>query len=291
MSGAPSAEAAGRPYRDRIVRPVLIVSTPRSGSTLLFETLVKAPGLFSAGGESHARIEQVADFFPARRGWTSNRLDVTDAKPASVEELARSFYSELKDRDRQSPSGDVRMLEKTPKNALRVPFFDAAWPDTVFVYLYRDVRQTLASMLEAWTSGRFVTYPGLPGWRGPPWSLLLIPGWRELVGRPLPEIVAAQWAITTDILIGDLEALPAERLVTLNYDHFIAEPQRAMERLTRSLGMDWDQQLGATLPPSRYTTSPPAKDKWKRLAPVIEAMLPAIAAADERARAILERYA
>ena len=291
MSGAPSAEAAGRPYRDRIVRPVLIVSTPRSGSTLLFETLVKAPGLFSAGGESHARIEQVADFFPARRGWTSNRLDVTDAKPASVEELARSFYSVLKDRDRQSPSGDVRMLEKTPKNALRVPFFDAAWPDTVFVYLYRDVRQTLASMLEAWTSGRFVTYPGLPGWRGPPWSLLLIPGWRELVGRPLPEIVAAQWAITTDILIGDLEALPAERLVTLNYDHFIAEPQRAMERLTRSLGMDWDQQLGATLPPSRYTTSPPAKDKWKRLAPVIEAMLPAIAAADERARAILERYA
>ena len=291
MSGAPSAEAAGRPYRDRIVRPVLIVSTPRSGSTLLFETLVKAPGLFSAGGESHARIEQVADFYPPRRGWTSNRLDATDAKPASVEELARSFYSVLKDRDKQSPSSDVRMLEKTPKNALRVPFFDAAWPDSVFVYLYRDVRQTLASMMEAWASGRFVTYPGLPGWRDPPWSLLLVPGWRELVGRPLPEIVAAQWATTTDILVRDLEALPAERLVTLNYDDFIAEPQRAMERLTRSLGVDWDQQLGATLPLSRYTRSPPAKDKWKRLAPVIEAMLPATAAVDERARAFLKRYA
>jgi hypothetical protein len=291
MSGAPSPEAAGHLYRDRIVRPVLVVSTPRSGSTLLFETLVKAPGLFSAGGESHVRIEQIADFFPARRGWTSNRLDATDAKPESIEELARSFYSVLKDRDGHSPSGEVRMLEKTPKNSLRVPFFDAAWPDSVFVYLYRDVRQTLASMMEAWASGRFVTYPVLPGWRGPPWSLLLVPGWRELVGRPLPEIVAAQWAATTDILVSDLEALPAERLVTLNYDDFIAEPQSAMERLTRSLGMDWDQQLGATLPPSKYTTSRPAKDKWKRLAPVIEAMLPAVAAADERARAFLARYA
>ena len=291
MSGAPSPEAAGHLYRDRIVRPVLVVSTPRSGSTLLFETLVKAPGLFSAGGESHVRIEQIADFFPARRGWTSNRLGATDAKPESVEELARSFYSVLKDRDGHSPSGEVRMLEKTPKNSLRVPFFDAAWPDSVFVYLYRDVRQTLASMMEAWASGRFVTYPVLPGWRGPPWSLLLVPGWRELVGRPLPEIVAAQWAATTDILVSDLEALPAERLVTLNYDDFIAEPQSAMERLTRSIGMDWDQQLGATLPPSKYTTSRPAKDKWKRLAPVIEAMLPAVAAADERARAFLARYA
>jgi hypothetical protein len=92
----------------------------------------------------------------------------------------------------------VRVLEKTPKNALRVPFIDRVFPQAHFVYLYRDVRETLASMIEAWQSGRFVTYPELPDWRGPPWSLLLVPGWRELAGKPVAEIVAAQWQATTD---------------------------------------------------------------------------------------------
>jgi hypothetical protein len=61
-----------------------------------------------------------------------------------------------------------------------------------FIYLYRDPRQVLSSMIEAWTSGRFQTYPQLPGWTGPAWSLLLVPGWRAFIGRPLHEIVAAQ---------------------------------------------------------------------------------------------------
>ena len=80
------------------------------------------------------------------------------------------------------------MLEKTPKNALRVPFLDACFPDAIFIYLYRDPRETLGSMMEAWLSGAFQTYPELPGWEGPPWSLLLVPGWRELIGTPLPEL-------------------------------------------------------------------------------------------------------
>lgn len=277
-------------YRDLIERPIFIVSTPRSGSTLLFETIVRAPGLFTVGAESHERIEHVADFFPGARGWTSNRLTQEDASEASVEALAERFYTVLRDREWRPAAGRVRMLEKTPKNALRVPFFAEAWPDSVFVYLYREPRQTLASMIEAWSTGRFRTYPRLPGWTGLPWSLLLIPGWRELIGKPLQEVVAAQWSTTTDALIGDLEGLPEDRVRTLEYDRLIADPQAEMERLTRSLGLTWDQQLGPSLPPSRFTTSRPGKDKWMRLAPVIEAVLPTVERADQRARAFLRGF-
>lgn len=289
MTGAPSAQPAERPYRDRIVRPVLIVSTPRSGSTLLFETLVKAPDLFSAGGESHARIEQVADFFPGLRGWSSNRLDAGDATAEPVEELARSFYSVLRDRDGGAATGEVRMLEKTPKNALRVPFFDSAWPDTVFVYLYRDVRETLASMMEAWASGRFVTYPGLPGWRGPPWSLLLTANWRDLAGRPLPEIVAHQWAATTELLVDDLSALPADRVIGVDYGEFLADPQATMVGLAGALGLEWDAQLPVALPYSKTTYSRPAPDKWRRLEAQIESVRPIVETAEARALAFLEK--
>ena len=279
------------PSRDLIDRPIFIVSTPRSGSTLLFETMVRTPGLFTAGAESHERIEQVADFFPGARGWTSNRLTAADATAESIEALADRFYPVLRDREGVPAAGPARMLEKTPKNALRVPFFAAAWPNSTFIYLYREPRQTLASMIEAWSTGRFRTYPRLPGWTGHPWSLLLIPGWRELVGKPLQEVVAAQWAATTDILIDDLESLPRDRVRVIDYDRYIAGPQEEMAKLARSLGLDWDQQIGPTLPPSRFTTSRPAKDKWMRLAPVIEEVLPRVAPADERARGFAASFA
>lgn len=273
--------------RERIVRPIFLVSTPRSGSTLLFETLVKAPGLFTVGNESHQRIEQVADFFPGARGWSSNRLDAGDASDGAVEELAAHFYAALKDRDGRPASGPVRMLEKTPKNALRVPFFAKAWPDATFIYLYRDPRETLSSMLEAWASGRFRTYPALPGWNGPPWSLLLTPGWHDLDGRSLPQIVAHQWATTTDLLVGDLERLERDRVAVVDYGQLVDAPQDVVARLAHDVGLDWDQQLPDQLPYSRFTLSMPAKDKWRRLAEHVEPVLPIVQAADERARAYM----
>lgn len=280
MSGEEAAQA-----RARFDRPVFIVSTPRSGSTLLFETLEQAPGLFTTGTESHGRIERVPGLFPGQRGWDSNRLTAEDATPERVEMLAQGFLPDLADRDGAPPAGPrFRMLEKTPKNALRVPFFAAAWPDSLFVYLYRDVRQTLASMLEAWRSNRFKTYPRLPGWERPLWSLLLVPGWRELNGRPLPEIVARQWAITTCILLDDLEALNAERVKAVDYAELLATPQPVVERLAAALDLGWDRPLGDRLPLSKTTVSEPGADKWRRWEREIEAVMPIVADADVRAR-------
>ena len=281
--------ATGKPgTEDRILRPILIVSTPRSGSTLLFETLARAPGLFTTGRESHMRIEQVADFHPGQRGWSSNRLDAADASPAAVKDLGEKFYAALRDRGGQPATGEVRMLEKTPKNALRVPFFDAAWKDSLFVYLYRDPRQALASMIQAWLSGRFVTYPQLPGWGLPSWSLLLVPGWPELRDRPLPEIAARQWATTTDILVGDLMQISPDRVVAIDYDELSNDPQATILRLTRRLDLQWDLQLGAALPLSRYTHEPPSPDKWRRFQAEIETVWSLVEAADAKARAFMK---
>jgi hypothetical protein len=277
-------------YRDRIVRPIFIVSTPRSGSTLLFETMVGAPGLFSTGRESHARIERVADFHPGKRGWTSNRLTAEDASPGTIETMAELFFTGLHDRDGTPASGAVRMLEKTPKNALRVPFFATAWPDAQFVYLYRDVRQTLASMIEAWASGHFRTYPMLPGWTGYAWSLLLVPGWRDLIGRPLPEIVAHQWATTTNLLLDDMERLPGEQLRAIRHGDFTASPQSSIEKLARSLDLAWDRPLGPDLPLSTMTVSHPDPSKWRRLETDIEAVMPIVESADARARAFANSF-
>lgn len=278
----------GPPARTRFDRPIFIISTPRSGSTLLFETLEQAPGLYTTGKESHGRIERIPGLFPGERGWDSNRLTAADATDGRAEALAQGFLEDLSDRDGGRPTGRFRMLEKTPKNALRVPFFDAAWPDSMFVYLYRDVRETLSSMIEAWISGRFRTYPRLPGWQGPAWSLLLVPGWRQLSGRPLPEIVASQWAITTNQILDDLEGIGPERVTAVSYSRFLAMPTPVVERLAASLGIAWDRTLGAELPLSKTTVSKPAPEKWRRWEAEIEAVMPIVAEADAKARRFAE---
>ncbi|MEO8811151.1 MAG: sulfotransferase [Rhodanobacter sp.] len=266
-------------------RPIFIISPPRAGSTLLFETLADSPDLCTIGHESHALIEGLADLHPGYRQFDSNRLDETMVTPSLAEELRRRFHAELRDRHGHPVLGQpVRLLEKTPKNALRVLFLAKIFPSAHFIYLHRDPRQTLSSMLEAWHSGRFRTYPQLPGWSGPPWSLLLIPGWRELIGRSLPEIVATQWETTTRILLDDLAAIPADRCHVVRYDALLANPGAEVSRLAQALGFGWDQPVNADLPLSRYTVSPPAADKWKRHAELLEPLLVEMQVTAERAR-------
>ena len=268
----------------RLARPVFIISPPRSGSSLLFETLAKAPGLATIGGESHGVIEGIATLHPAQRGWESNRLTAAEAEKNIVAQLGARFAQAARDRDGRAPAGVFRLLEKTPKNALRVAFLAAAFPDARFIYLYRDPRETLASMLDAWQSQRFVTYADLPEWSGPPWSLLLVPGWRSLAGRPLAEIVARQWATTVEQALDDLTALAPQRWCVARYDRLVAQPQEEIARLCAFLELDYDRTLEVPLPPSRYTLSSPNPDKWKRHADAIKSVLPYFEPAAQRAR-------
>lgn len=280
---------ARRNFTGMIERPTFVVSAPRSGSTLLIQMLMLAPRAYTVGGESHQLIEGVEGLHPAARQWSSNRLTEANADPATVEKLSAAFHAALRDRVGRRAEGPVRMIEKTPKNSLRVPFFDSAYPDAEFLYLYRDARETLSSMMEAWASGRFRTYPELPGWPGNSWSLLLVPGWRELIGLSFPEIVAHQWATTTRMVLDDLEQVVPGRVRALSFAGFLDDPQATMRSLCESLGFQWDQLLPRRLPPSPSVVSAPRPDKWRLNAQVIESVWPIVEEQDARARAFLER--
>ena len=274
MSARPAPQAP-----DLFDRPVFVVAAPRSGSTLVFETLARSPDFWTVGGESHEIIEDDTNLHPARGGWESNRLTAADATPEVVRTLRAAFRTRLIDRDeRPLPpnAGPVRMLEKTPKNALRIPFLAAAFPDARFVYLHRDPRENVSSIIDAWRSGRFVTYPDLPGWSGLPWSLLLIPGWRELVGKPLREIAAAQWRSAHERIMADLSSLPRDRWMGLSYTEFLADSQAACEAVCRFADVRWDQTLPGELPLSRHTLTPPEPDKWKKNEGELSQVLPGL---------------
>lgn len=286
--GAAAGLAAG-PVRRRLDRPIFVVCSPRSGSSMLLESLARAKGVFTIGGESHEVFEKNIELHPASHGWESNALSAADATEAIAIRLDETFAARARDRDGNPPVGraGIRLLEKTPKNALRVPFLAEAFPDAVFVYLHRDPRPTISSMLDAWRSGRFVTYPRLPGWADTAWSMLLVPGWRDQIGRPLEEVAAHQWATTTAKVLDDLQALPPDRWCTISYEGMLADPNGVLSELAQRLGLEWDRPLPGPPPNSRTTLDDPAADKWKRNEEPIERVWPMVSTVAARAAAVM----
>ena len=279
-AGSRSAAAAGD--LPVIERPIIILSAPRAGSTLLFETLAQAAGLHTIGGESHRLIESIEALRPGGGAVTSNRLTAAAATPAIAAELRRRFAAQLRDRtgNPPAPGAAARLLEKTPKNALRIPFLLQVFPDARFVFLHREVRANLSSMMQAWRAGGWVTYRQLAGWSGP-WSLLLPPGYERLQGRPLEEVVAFQWRAANETILEDLASLPRERWTTASYEDLIRDPAQEVARLLEFTGLSMDPQLAAylskPLPLSRHTKTPPGPDKWRQDKAEIERVLPALA--------------
>jgi hypothetical protein len=278
-------------YSLRFDRPIIIVGAPRSGSSFLFETLARSPDIWTVGGESHEVIEFFSRLHPAVRGYDSNRLTAADCDGQIAYAVQARFAAFLRDRQGRRPSypAVVRFLEKTPKNALRVPFLNALFPDACFIYLYREPHENISSLLEAWKVPAFATYPGLPGWTGPPWCMVLIPEWRQLIGKSVPEIAAAQWASCNRWMLEDLAQLPAERWCAVSYADLVADTPRELTRLCRFAGIGWDQPLDGPLPLSRTTLTPPDPNKWRKHAAELERVLPLVEPVAALARQVLHR--
>ncbi len=268
--------AAQAPARNCYERPVFVVSAPRAGSTMLFEALAHNRAFWSLGGEAHREFESHPRMRPAHRNFDSNCLDATDATDEVVTELLSQLAGRLQDADgrkwlelpaAQRPAR-FRFLEKTPKNGLRIRFLHALFPDAQFIYLHRGARQSISSIVDGWRSGRFVTYPSLPGWDGPKWSFLLPAGWRELNGRPLVEVAAFQWRATNTRILEDLSRLPDNQWRSIRYEQLVEDPAGRLQALCEFVqvpfGPRMQQLVQGDLPLSRYTLEPPDPNKWRR---------------------------
>ncbi len=261
-------------------QPVFIVAAPRSGSTLLFETLASHDSMATLGGEAHWLVEGLPELRPGSAATDSNRLTAAAMTPEVGEQILAMIRERLQDSaGRPVGDRDLRFLEKTPKNALRIPFIQRLFPDARFIFLWRDPRENISSIIEAWRSGGWITYPQLPGWDGP-WSLLLPPQWQLQRGHALAEIAAWQWDSANRYICDDLAALPREHWTVIRYDELQESAPVTLDRLCAFLGLTVDsslaRRLAQPLPLSRHTQTAPSRDKWRKNADLIERVLPAV---------------
>lgn len=144
------------------LRPVFLLSMPRSGSTLLQSILGAHPdiatapepwfllslaGLRDATG-SHARYNATI----AQRAFTD--LDrVAGERGGSIDHAIRAFTLEAY---QQLAHEDAKFfVDKTPRYAAIADWLREVFPDAAFIVLWRDPRDVIASMIRTWGGGRW----------------------------------------------------------------------------------------------------------------------------------------
>jgi uncharacterized protein (TIGR03032 family) len=285
----PSPPLSNERLRAVIERPVFIVAPPRSGGTALFRSLARAPGVFSAQGPV---LDGIFELEPENREWDSNRLTGADVEARAVEELRGRLKGALTDTAGNRPGLDasgLRWVDGQPRSALRVPFLAAVAPDSQFVYIHREPTETVPAMLRVWKAGNRVSYPQLPDWSGAPWSLPLVPGWRDLAGLPLPEIVTEQWVRLTGTLLDDLEGLPPERWCVTDFKALLNDPLRELERICEFVSIEASEEVTRPLRSLRDQLAVSDGDGNGEVPPELRELLPRTEKLAERSRELLAR--
>ena len=248
----------------RTRRPIFIVSAPRSGSHLLFTILRRAREVATwRPSEAHEVWE--ADYHPALRGWTSNVLEPDDLTPQAAARIRRTFFLVT--------GPHTRLLDKTPRNSLRLGFVDAVFPDAVYVFLQRDGRDNVNSLLNAWRSPRYRTYRlpephSIPGTDPRWWKFALYPGWRADTSGPLEVVCARQWSTANEHIEAAAARLGPSRYTRLRHEDLVERPVEEVGRLMGFLELDYSARVREAAEAVKTTpvnaVTPPERGKWRR---------------------------
>ena len=176
-----------------------------------------------------------------------------------------------------------RFLDKTVANAFHLDVLAHVFPDARYVYLVRDGRPTIASMIEGWHSGAFMerALPFPDGAAVSHWTFPVPPGWEAVCTRSLPEICAWSWLEHHRFIQEGIDRLGLrERTVEVRYEDLQADRGATLAALAGRLGFRWSPDLAERakrVGTSWATVSAPRPDKWRDTRRrEIEAILPII---------------
>lgn len=264
--------------------PVFLVGCSRSGTTVTYETLAAAPQLLKFGYE-------LPDFWdalwgPLNNGWDSEAAGAKQARPEHRAAALRFFFQRL---------GAGRVLDKTCINTLRLPYLYELFPKARFVFIQRDGRDNISSMIDGWRHGRTDGGFGLAHFFGPfpepvainggefaEWHFFLPPGWRDYNRASLEEVCAFQWIAANRLALEAKCLIPAEQWVHLRYEDLFERPVEMFEQAFDKLDLPFTPELRehcASLHkrPTSIVKGTPQKQKWREHNPeAIERILPMI---------------
>jgi hypothetical protein len=255
-------------------KPVFIIGSPRSGTTLLFRLMRRHEAFWAPRGEGHVLWN--AYQHPRHKGWTSDRVTKEDIKESEPHFL----YSAI-----EKMTDGARFLDKTPRNALKLPYLMSLFPDASIILLRRSGLDTVSSLIEGWTVRHGVSYRlpeklELNEYEGRLWSYVLPPGWQERKRTTFADIAALQYTTSYEIAIADLQTLEPPSYIEIQFEELLRAPAAVLTDAFDRLGLgmtepvlEMARNLGAH---PVQTNTPPRAEKWRDREDEIMRILPQI---------------
>lgn len=281
----------------RLRSPVFILAPPRSGSTMLFDSLAHTGRFHYYPVENDWVWWRV--FPPERLAEPSDAVTADDV--AGLEhKLPRALRNQILGGYRSRFDGVKRLerlaslmlcpgralLDKTIANCFHLDALNRMFPDARYVFLVRDPRSNISSMIAGWSQperfGKSFLRPALerlPDRTTEHWCYPVPPGWREVAHRGIAEICAWSWARHVETVLDFFRRKGIEPM-EVRYERLIERPADVLTSVADRLGVPVSEKTRrrwGNMPLSRTTVSRPDGDKWRRLhGDVIRSLIPGI---------------
>ena len=246
--------AAQPPAADADATPVFVVGMPRSGTTLVEQCLAAHPAVHGAGelsavlrlsAEAAARAGAVAD--PLRTGVPSvnavTRPGAAGAYPECVRALGAADVAALGrrylDHLRTLAPEAARVTDKLPGNYLHLGFIATILPGAKIVHCRRD---PLDNAISLYFTDFMVGHEYSNDLRA--------------IGRQIRGMRA---------LMAHWEAVLGDRLLTLDYEAVVADPETRTRAMVAHVGLEWDD---ACLRPHEVARTVRTASAWQVRQPV-----------------------
>ncbi|MGD7037003.1 sulfotransferase family protein [Methylotuvimicrobium buryatense] len=261
--------------------PIFLVGCSRAGTTVTFETIRASKDLLSFPYEIPQFWHSLHG--PWNQNWSSEAAFEHDAHPGHRQKACAYFYSRL---------GKGQVVDKSCINVMRIAYLHRLFPNAYFIYIQRDGRDNISSLMEGWKQrGRFnlQQYLGkLPetvsinDGEFDDWCFFLPPGWRDYNHAPLEEACAYQWITANKMALEAMPLIADDKWIHLRYEDIFEAPVEMFQSVFDRLQIPFTDDLKnhcATLNkrPTSIVNGPPKKEKWKSQNPeAIEKILPNI---------------
>jgi hypothetical protein len=202
----------------RLVAPIFLVGSPRSGTSLAVDLFGTHPEV--ANWSEAGRLWDPVDYRnpEADHHWPAER-----ATPAQIARLHRwcEWY--------RCKEGKARFVNKHPRNSVRIGYLRRVFPDARFIHVIRDGRAVAASIRTQVRSRPRRAAQPLGGFCRPP-------GWRSLMrGDPVEENALVWRAIVRHVRQEGARLGADYREV--RYETLCAEPRRVYAELFGFAGL------------------------------------------------------
>lgn len=191
-------------------RPVFIVGMPRSGTTLLEQIIAGHPR--AAGIGEREEMPRLLDTLPRRLATRTLFPQCFESiTPGVLNALAGEYLAML---DRLAPGKD-RVIDKMPHNFLALGAISLVFPRASLIH---STRHPLDTCFSCFATPLIVAHD---------------------YSASLASLAVAYRAYR--VLMAHWESVLGDRLVKMEYEKLVAEPEGESRRLIAGVGLDWDQ--------------------------------------------------